>query len=241
MVMERTKLEQFIVKYNLGGSCESVTWKSDGDTLSVRSMSDDKNVLSEIVAEKMGFPTGEFCVYETKRLRSMLNVLGETITVTPNMSGDKVTGLTVIDGSTKATVALADAAVIPAVPELKKIPTIDVTIQLDEKFINTFIRAKGALNEAETFTVMSDGTDTTASVVLGHSVNNNNRIAVTATTTAKTKLAAISFSANYLREILNANKDAKSGTLEISSKGISVARFTVGGFSSTYYLVQITT
>ncbi len=237
--MERTKLEQFIIKYNLGGACESVVWKSDGDTLSVRSMSDDKNVLSEVIATAMGFPKGEFCVYETKRLRSMLNVLGDTMTVTPNLSGDKVTGLTVTDGSTKATIALADTSVIPVVPELKKIPTIDVVIHLDEKFINTFIKAKNALADAESFTVMSDGTEATASVVLGHSTNNSNRIAVTANTTVKTKLEPISFSANYLREILNANKEAKSGTLEISSKGISVARFDVGGFSSTYYLVQI--
>jgi hypothetical protein len=238
--MEKSKLERFIGKYNLGGACESVTWKSDGDTLSVRSMSDDKNVLTEITAENMGFPEGEFCVYDTKRLRSMLNVLGDAITIEPNISNDKVTGLHVTDGGTKATVVLADASVIPTVPELKAVPPMNVVIQLDEKFINTFVRAKGALNEVETFTVISNGTDNTASVILGHSNNNTNRITITATTTTKHKLDAISFSANYLREILTANKDAKNGTLELSSKGLSVVRFDVDGFTSKYYLVQIT-
>ena len=46
--MEKSKLEKFITKYNLGGSCESVIFKSDGSGLSVRSISGDKNVLGEV-------------------------------------------------------------------------------------------------------------------------------------------------------------------------------------------------
>ena len=54
-------------------------------------------------------------------------------------------------------------------------------------------------------------------------------------------MSAISFSAKYLREILVANKDAGTGNLEISSKGISRIVFSVDGITSTYYLVQIDT
>jgi hypothetical protein len=238
MVMEKTKLEKFISKYNLGGSCESVLIKSDGNTLSVRAISGDKNVLGAVSLDNANFPQGEFGVYDTKKFRSILGVLNETLTVTPNMSNSKVIGLNITDGSTKATVVLSDASVIPAVPDLKKIPPVDFTISLDEKFMNTFIKAKSALSEAETFTVMSTGEDATASVVLGHSSLNTNRITVMVTTDIVAKMEPISFSANYLREILTANKDISNGTLEVSSKGISVAKFVGNGFSSTYYLVQ---
>jgi hypothetical protein len=237
--MEKSKLEKFISKYNLGGSCESVTLTSDGDSLSVRTISTDKNVLVEITAEQIRFPKGEFGVYDTKKFRSILGVLDESITVDASVVNDKMTGLNLTDNSTKATFVLADSTVIPAVPELKKLPPMDFTIVLDDKFINTFVKAKGALNDVETFAVMSSGDNNTAEVVIGHSSNNTNRISITVETDVAAKMSPISFSANYFREILVANKEVNNGTLRISSKGLSVAKFDANGYTSTYYLVQI--
>lgn len=237
--MEKSKLEKFITKYNLGGSCESVIFKSDGDTLSVRAISDDKNVLGEVSVEDIKFPEGEFGVYETKKLRSILSVLDENFTIKPSVNNGKTTGLGITDGSTKVTFVLADATVIPAVPDLKKLPPMDFTITLDEKFVSTFIKAKGALSEVETFAVMSKGEENTAEVVIGHSTLNTNRITVTAKTDKAVKMEPISFSANYLRDILTANKEVTNGTLQVSSKGLSVAKFSGNGYTSTYYLVQI--
>ena len=230
--MEKSKLEKFISKYNLGGSCESVTLKSDGDNLSVRTISADKNVLVEITAEQINFPEGEFGVYDTKKLRSILSVLDENIVVNPSTANGKTTGLNLADNSTNATV-------IPAVPELKKLPIVDFTILLDDKFVGTFVKAKSALNDVETFTVMSSGEEKMAEVVIGHSANNTNRISISVATDTAVKLAPISFSANYLREILTANKEVSNGTLQISSKGLSVVKFDANGYTSTYYLVQI--
>jgi hypothetical protein len=237
--MEKSKLDKFISKYNLGGACESVSLKSDGTNLSVRTISADKNVLAEVSAEDMNFPEGEFGIYETKKLRAILGVVDNTFDIKANTVNGKFTGLNISDSSTKATFVLADTAVIPPVPELKTIPPMNVNIQLDDKFVTTFIKAKSALNEVETFTVMSDGVDTTVNVVLGHSTLNTNRIDISTTTNVPAKLAPISFSANYLREILSANKECKTGVLEISSKGLSRAKFELDGFVSTYYLVQI--
>ena len=237
--MEKSKLEKFISKYNLGGACESVSFKSDGINLSVRTISADKNVLAEVSVEDMNFPEGEFGIYETKKLRSILGVVDNTFDIKANVSNGKFTGLNISDASTKATFVLADTSVIPPVPELKTVPPMTVNIELDDRFVTTFIKAKGALNEAETFTVMSEGTDTTVNVVLGHSTLNTNRIDITTTTDVPVKLAPISFSANYLREILTANKECKTGVLQISSKGLSRVKFDLDGFVSTYYLVQI--
>lgn len=237
--MEKSKLEKFITKYNLGGSCESVIFKSDGSGLSVRAISGDKNVLGEVSVENLSFPEGEFGVYETKKLRSILSVLDENLTIKPNVNNGKTTGLNITDNDTKATFVLADASVIPVVPDLKKLPPMDFTITLDEKFVNTFVKAKGALSEVETFAVTSKGEDNTASVVIGHSSLNTNRITITAKTDKAVKMEPISFSANYLREILNANKEISNGTFHVSSKGLSVVKFSANGFTSTYYLVQI--
>ena len=237
--MEKSKLERFISKYNIGGACESVKLVSNGTELSVRSISDDKNVLAEIVSHDISFPAGEFSIYETKKLRSLLGVLGEKLKVAPNAANGKSVGLNMSDTDTKVTFVLADESVIPKVPDLKKLPPVDIEVILDEKFVNTFARAKGALAEVDTFTVTSDGTD--AHIVIGYSTLNTNRVNIKVNTKTNAKIDPISFSANYLKEILLSNKEIKDGILKVSSKGISVVEFDGEGFTTKYYLVQINT
>jgi len=239
--MEKTKFEKFISKYNLGGSCESVLYSVDGNTITTRAISDDKNVLCEVTGPSMGLKDGSYAVYETAKLRSLLNVLGETLSVNVKKSGEKPVGMTFDDTNTEVTFVLADQSVIPAVPDLKKMPPFEMTIEMDEQFINTFVKAKGALSEVDTFAVMSEGTNKTADVILGYSSLNTNRVKLKANTTEASELKATSFSAKYLREILVANKDAKIGKLEVSSKGLARTSFNVDGIKSTYYLVQIDT
>lgn len=238
--MEKSKLERFISKYNIGGACESVKLVSTGKELTVRSISDDKNVLAEVTHSDMGLVEGEFGVYETKKLRSLLGVLGESLKVTANTSNGKTTGLTMSDGDTKTTFVLADDSVIPKVPDLKKLPPMDVEIVLDEKFVNTFTKAKGALSEVDTFTVIGTGAET--NVVIGYSSLNTNRVTIKASTKEESAgIEPISFSANYLKEVLMSNKEIKNGVLKVSSKGLAVAEFSGDGFTAKYYLVQIDT
>jgi hypothetical protein len=239
MVMEKSKLERFISKYNVGGACESVKYVSNGTDMTVRSISDDKNILAEVTSYDIGFTEGEFSIYETKKLRSLLSVLGEKLQVAGNNSNGKVVGLNLSDSDTKITFVLADESVIPKVPDLKKLPPMDIEIILDEKFMNTFARAKGALSEVDTFTVTSDGTD--ATVVIGYSSLNTNRVNIKTTTKTNAKIDPISFSANYLKEVLVSNKEIKDGTLKVSSKGLAAVEFVGDGFTSKYYLVQIDT
>jgi len=236
--MEKSKFERFISKYNLGGSCESVLYKVEGQTLTTRAISDDKNVMCEVVGPSMGFEAGNYPVYDTAKLRALLGVLGEVLTVSTKKSGDKFVGLEFSDTNSDVTFVLADASVIPAVPDLKTLPPFHMTIVMDEQFTNTFVKAKGALNDVDTFTVMSNGNDTTADVVIGFSSLNTNRVKLKANVTEAVEMKPISFSASYLREILVANKDAKGGKLEISSKGLARTSFEIDGVTSTYYLVQ---
>lgn len=237
--MEKSKFERFISKYNLAGACESVLYTVDGSTIATRGISEDKNVLCEVSAPNMGFSSGEYPVYETAKLRSLLNVLTDSLKVGVKTSRDIPVGLTFADTNTEIVFVLADKNVIPATPKVDKIPKFDLVIKMDEQFISTFVKAKGALNDVETFTVMSSGESNTADVVIGHSTTNTNRVKIVAATNSSVTLEPISFSAKYLRDILVANKDAKSGELHVSSKGIARTSFTVDGIVSTYFLVQI--
>ena len=183
--MEKLKLEKFISKYNLGGSCESVLWKSDGTDITVKCISDDKNVLGIITVKDAKLDEGDYGIFDTKQLSSMLSVLGESITITTKKKNDKVSAIHLTDSNAKVDYVLADTAVIPAAPELKQLPSFDVEIKLDQKVMNTFLKAKGALSDVETFTVISDGS--TAQIILGYSDMNTNRITIDVETTKNAK------------------------------------------------------
>lgn len=238
--MEKSKFEKFINKYNLAGACESVLYTVTGKQLATRAISEDKSVVIELTGPSMGLEEGTYPVYETAKLRSLLNVLDEALAVNVKTSGEKTVGLTFSDANTEVTFVLADASVIPQVPDIKKLPPFDLTVQMDGQFINTFIKAKNALSEAETFTVMADGSSNTADIVLGYSSLNTNRVKLTVNTKDAVQFAPINFSAKYLRDILVANKDTRGGDLLISSKGLAKTTFEVDGITSTYYLVQQT-
>ena len=51
------------------------------------------------------------------------------------------------------TFMLADTSVIPAVPSINAEPEYEVTIDIDELFVNKFIKAKNALPDAKNFAV----------------------------------------------------------------------------------------
>ncbi len=166
--MEKSKLEKFIAKYNLGGSCESVLWKSDGTDITVKCISDDKNVLGVVTVKDAKLDEGEYGIFDTKQLSSMLSVLGEGIKITTKKNSGKVSAIHLTDDNAKVDYVLADSAVIPAAPDLKQLPSFDIEIKLDQKVMNTFLKAKGALSDVETFTILSDGS--AAQIVLGYSL-----------------------------------------------------------------------
>jgi len=242
--MEKSKFEGLVNKYNLGGSCESVLLSVSGNLLNTTAITDDKNVLCKVVGPAMGLPDGEYPVHETAKLRSLLGVLGENLSPEVQTSGENPTSIkfTDVDSNTVATFVLADKDVIPDVPDVTWIPKTDVQLTLNKQFIQTFIKAKAALSDVDTFTVETASGETDASVILGYSTLNTNRIKLSATKQdVGSSISPISFSAKYLREILVANKDAGDSTLEVSSRGLARVVFDANGVKSEYFLVQIDT
>ena len=230
--MEKQKLDGFINRYNLGGEVESVMVKSDGKNLSVKMISDDKTLLGDVSVSGAEFPEGEFGIYTTSQLKGLLTVLDSTIKV------EEVTGaLKFSDKGTKMQYMLAAPSVIPAVPDLKALPPFNVTVTLDDEFVNKFIKSKGALADADTFTFTCK--DGSGEIILGYSSINSNRISISVDCKCDGDVDPIAFSAKYLKAILMSNKGSNTSSLEISSQGLSKLVFTDGDFNSSYYLVEI--
>lgn len=235
--MEKQRLNRFVSKYNLAGLVESVKWTSENNTLSTSFISDDKSVLGRVSMTDFNYDSSDFGVYDTSKLTKMLAVLGDDVDFSIQDMDGKPVSLRFKDGSTSVNYMLADLSVIPNVPDLKSLPEFNVRIKLDETFINKFIRAKSALPDENTFTLICK--DGKTQIVLGYSNINTNRITIDVDAECDGEVNPISFSATYLKEILVANKDATDAVLNISSQGLSHIHFEVDEYTTDYYLVEI--
>lgn len=237
--MEKQSLNRFVSKYNLAGLVESVKWESKDGSLTTSFISDDKSVLGSVTMKDFDSTDATFGVYDTTKLTKMLSVLGDDIEFSINDIDGKSVSLKFKDGSTSVNYMLADLSVIPNVPDLKQLPDFDTEIKLDSNFISKFIKAKGALADENNFTFTCTS-EKNGQIILGYSNINTNRIKIDVDCTCKKdKVDPISFSANFLKEILVANKEATDATLKISSQGLAHISFEVDEYESNYYLVEI--
>ena len=240
MVMNKSQLTNFITKYTLGGEIKSTKWTSDGNSLSTRFISGDKSVVGKVELNKFShLKPCELGVYNTGQLTSLLSVLGDDVEVNLSQSGDKFISMELEDTKrkTKSKYMLSDLSVIPTPPELKNLPdSFELGIKVDPYFVSTFISGKGALSEAETFTILTENGET--KIVIGYASIASNRVTIPVETTKGGEIEPISFNANMFASILNANKDCESATLEVSSAGLSRIKFSIDNYDSEYFLVS---
>lgn len=234
--MNKAKLTRFIQKYSLGGLVESVTWKAGDNKLVTRFISDDKTVLGEIQLDNFTFTSPDLGVYTTSTLSKLLSVVGEDIELETQEIEGKAVNIFVKSENTKVQFQLADLAVIPNVPDLKKLPEFDIDINFDGAFIDKFIKAKNALSDVDTFTILTEKKE--LKIVLGYSNINSNRVVFVVDKDYSGDVKPISFSAKYLKEILTANKEATSVVLKVSTQGISHVEFKIDDFNAKYFLVE---
>jgi hypothetical protein len=234
--MNKAKVTRFIQKYSLGGLVESVAWKAGDNKLVTRFISDDKTVLGEIQLDNFTFTTPDLGVYTTSQLTKLLSVAGDDIELDVQEIEGKAVNVFIKSEDTKLQFQLADLAVIPNVPDLKKLPDFDISINFDGAFIDKFIKAKNALSEVDNFTVLTEKKE--LKVVLGYSNINSNRAIFSVDKAYKGDVKPISFSAKYLKEILTANKEATAVVLKVSTTGLAHVEFKIDDFTASYYLVE---
>ena len=235
--MNKNNLVRFINKYNLNGNVNSVVLNSKDNTLSTRFITGDKSLLGELTLSKWKFEDADLGIYDTLQFSKLLDVLSDDITMKLNSSGDKAISLVVSDTDAKVNYMLSDLSVINQPPALKQLPEFQVKIKVNTKFITKFISGKGALPETDTFTVITD--DDNVKIVIGYSAINTNRVTLPVETETFEDINKVSFNANLFKEVLSANKECESATLEVSQEGLSRINFKVDEYDVIYYLVAV--
>jgi hypothetical protein len=234
--MEKSKLQSFINRYYLGGNCEAVKLQPNGTSVNCDLIDADQTVVGKIKWNTTPFAQGELGINHTGALIKMLSAVGENLDIAVKDAQGKNYAMEIKEGKTKMTFMLADTTVIPAVPAINQEPEYDVTINIDDEFTNKFIKAKNALPDAKNFAVQVKGGNIV--FIINYSTINADNVTFEVGPTNITNMDPICFSAEKLKEILNANK-GDQGKIHVSSQGLARVEFTGGDFESTYWLVQL--
>ena len=235
--MQKSKLDKFIQKYNLGGNVNSVKWKSSGDSISTSFVTPDKSLLGSVKVDKFPFESAEIGVYQTDQLKSLINVLGDDVSLDLTKFGDKAVSLKVKNGPVSVDYVLSDLSVIADPPALKRLPEFGTRIKLDSSFINSFIKGKSALSDIDSFAIINGKNG--CEVIIGYASTNTNRVNIPVETTSNGLTDNVSFNANLFRDVLVSNKECTSATLEVSNEGLAKVDFKIDDFDSTYYIVAM--
>ena len=238
--MQKSKLNRFIQKYNLGGNVNSVKWTSESgtDTLTTKFITPDKSLLGTVKVDKISFENADLGVYQTDQLQKLLGVLGDDVSLDLTKAGDRAVSLNVKNDNVSVDYVLSDLSVIPDPPSLKKLPDFQTKVKLDSKFIDTFIKGKSALSDVDMFTFVNDSNGNLTAVI-GYSSTNTNRVTIPVETELNGLTEPVTFNANLFKEMLVANKECKSAVLEVSNEGLSKVNFKVDDYDSTYYIVAM--
>ena len=247
--MNKDVLTRFISKYHLSGNINTAIWRNNDSTLSTRFISGDKSLLGNVSLDEFDVEDFEMGVYNTNQLSSLLGVVGNDINLDILRSEDKCISLKVKDDTSSVNYMLSDLSVINRPPDLKNVPDFTLTLDIDSNFINKFINGKSVLPaivavppifklpDTETFTILTDESDSGAKVVIGWSEINSNRVELPVNVTEFDKLDNISFNANLFKDVLVANKECGNARLRVSKDGLAHIKFQVDKYVSEYFLV----
>ena len=235
--MQKSKLDKFIQKYNLGGNVNSVKWKSNGDSLSTSFVTPDKSLLGNVKVDNFQFEDAELGVYQTDQLKSLIGVLGDDISLELSKSGDRAVSLNVKNGSVSIDYVLSDLSVIADPPSMKRLPDFGTRIKLDTNFINSFIKGKSALSDIDSFAIINGKNG--CEVIIGYANTNTNRVNIPVDCDECDITNPIIFNANLFKEVLVANRECTSAVLEVSNEGLARVNFRVDDYDSEYYVVAL--
>lgn len=235
-MINKSKLLNFISKYNFDSTAvgkvdNSVILDSEGNSITTKFKSEDKSLLGLVKISNIEFPPGEFGIYETSKFQALVKLMSDEfeITATPGMLGIK-------DSIYDATFMLASLDIIKRPDPLKHIPEADISFNATPEFIDTYLKAWGAIGgEVVAFKYSkSNGME----LILNYNTHNSHTVSLKINAVPENPFTMMLFNSLMLRDILLNNRDVVQGEIQISTQGLMVLKFQTEDIKSIYYLVS---
>jgi hypothetical protein len=237
--MDKLHLVSTFEKYYLNGIVERVKMQVKDKNVTINFVAPNKDLVGCVDASEFELDDAELGIYDTSQLLKLINITNSFLTLEAVKEHNIPTKLLIADNEYNLEYILADTTMIPNVPTISE-PEYDIEADIDLEFITKFIKAKKAL-DTEVFSVDANYDETKSKVVrfvLGGNQGYTNKIQFTVPATYEgIQTKQLQFNINYMREILDTNKDLTTGKLRICSEGLMRIDFTSEKGTSFYLLV----
>jgi hypothetical protein len=238
-MINKLHLQATINKYYLGEN-ESVKWDIKDKTLTINFTSINREVIGKIVCSNAGIEDCELSIFDTKKLISLLNITQGELLLNIEKHKNIPTKLHIQDSKFDLTYALADPLLIPRVGTVNE-PEWEADFPLDSEDLLNLVKAKTALGDIDNMMVSTEidlNGDKMCTFTFGDEHGHNNKVTYHLYGNIKVDDIKLPFNSNQFKNILNTNKDLKTGKLYLNSQGLMKLEFDTGDIQSTYYMVR---
>ena len=240
--MQKQTLTSVVDKYHLNGIVESVKWVIKDKNITVDFITPMKNLVGKVTSPNFDLEDVDLGIYNTSQFNKLVKIMDSTVVLglTKSPYGTPIE-LTLADNQYDLNYYLSDLMLIESVPNINEPTDYDTTSKIEPNFITMFANAKKALGDVKQFTVQTETKDgeTSLLIIIGDGNSYANKIKFKATCESMFGLSETPFPADVMMELLKANEEADSGTIQISSEGLMKISFVEGSIESTYYLVRL--
>ena len=240
-MINKLQLQSIISNYLLGGLIESVKWVVEKNNLSVRTKTNNDNLVCELECSDFPLEDSEVAIYETSQLNRLINITSGELDLNLQKKHKLNTKLLIDDANYSLFYTLSEIMLIPKVETVIAVP-YDVEIVLDNEKIGAIIKAKNAIPESNHLVIESKKNingDKSIDFTFGDTDEHTNKINYNISEGIKIeKDIKLPFNNDLIKEILNANKDIDEGKMEISDKGIMKLTFKKDNIKSKYYVLR---
>jgi hypothetical protein len=240
--MNKKILDKLIQSYYLKGMVESVIWNTESGKITIKFINQTKDCAGEITLENASINLGdhELAFYSTTQLDNLIKIMDNHVELEVMSEQSIPVKINISDKDFDLTYHLATKELIPSVPNINEPDDYDMDIEVNEDFIQKFIKAYSALDKPSRFTVESIFKEIQlAEFIIGESINYANKIKFQHEASFLLGSTKLPFSAPVFKEILTANKDANSGKISVSEQGLMKVEFKDDNITSIYYLVRL--
>ena len=241
--MQKQTLTSVIDKYHLNGIVESVKWVVKDKNITVDFITPMKNLVGKVTSPNFDLEDVDLGIYNTSQFNKLVKIMDSTVVLglTKSPYGTPIE-LTLADNQYDLNYYLSDLMLIESVPNINEPTDYDTTSKIEPNFITMFANAKKALGDVKQFTIKDELNSENMKdlvIVIGDGNGYANKIKFKTPCESMFGLNELPFPADVMMELLKANEEADSGTIQISSEGLMKISFVEGSIESTYYLVRL--
>ena len=241
--MQKQTLTSVIDKYHLNGIVESVKWNIKDKNITVDFITPMKNLVGKVISPNFDLDDTDLGIYNTSQFNKLVKIMDNTVVLglTKSPYGTPLE-LTLADNQYDLNYYLSDLMLIESVPAINEPASYDAEANIDSDFISKFANAKKALGDVKQFTIKDELNSENMKdlvIVIGDGNGYANKIKFKTPCESMFGLNELPFPADVMMELLKANEEADSGTIQISQEGLMKVSFKEESIESVYYLVRL--